>query len=209
MRNLDHPNIIKLYETFEDIRNIYLVIEICEGGELFDRIIEKGHFTENEARNIFIQIMHAINYCHTNGICHRDLKPENFLLLTKAEDSPIKVIDFGLSTVFDDNSKKGVINQKVAMTTKAGTPYYISPEVLEGKYDESCDIWSSGVILYILLSGVPPFYGNSDPEILDSVKKGDYTFDIPEFKGISDSAKDLIRKMITKPEKRLISSMVL
>lgn len=88
------------------------------------------------------------------------------------------------------------------MKTKAGTPYYISPEVLEGKYDEACDIWSSGVILYILLSGVPPFYGDTDPEILDAVKKGDFTFDIPEFEGISSKAKDLISNMITKPEKR-------
>ena len=101
--------------------------------------------------------MQAINYCHTNGIVHRDLKPENFLLLTKHDESPLKVIDFGLSTTFDS---------KVNMKTKAGTPYYISPEVLEGKYDASCDIWSSGVILYILLSGVPPFYGDTDPEIL-------------------------------------------
>jgi calcium-dependent protein kinase len=89
------------------------------------------------------------------------------------------------------------------MTTRAGTPYYISPEVLEGKYDESCDIWSAGVILYILLSGVPPFYGNTDPEILDSVRKGVFTFNIPEFKGVSDSAKDLISKMICKPDRRL------
>jgi calcium-dependent protein kinase len=101
--------------------------------------------------------MQAICYCHAKGIAHRDLKPENFLLLTKHDDSPLKVIDFGLSTTFD---------AKINLKTKAGTPYYISPEVLEGKYDESCDIWSSGVILYILLSGVPPFYGDTDPEIL-------------------------------------------
>lgn len=164
MRNLDHPNIIKLYETFEDSRNIYLVMEICEGGELFDRIIDKGQFSETEARVIFTQMIQAINYCHSNGIAHRDLKPENFLFLTKAEDSPIKVIDFGLSKHFDEKGGHS------AMTTRAGTPYYISPEVLSGNYDESCDIWSSGVILYILLSGVPPFGGDSDPEILEAVK---------------------------------------
>ncbi|EAR82389.1 calmodulin-domain kinase (macronuclear) [Tetrahymena thermophila SB210] len=200
MRTLDHPNIIKLYETFEDERNIYLVMEVCEGGELFDRIIEKGRFTEIEARSIFSQIMQAINYCHNNGIAHRDLKPENFLFLTKHDDSPIKVIDFGLSKNFDN---------KQAMKTKAGTPYYISPEVLEGNYDESCDIWSAGVILYILLSGVPPFFGDDDSEILASVKKGFYTFDIPEFEGISNSAKDLIQNMVTKPEKRFKADQVL
>lgn len=97
---MDHPNIIKLYETFEDSRNVYLVMEICEGGELFDRIIEIGHYNETTARSVFTQIIQALNYCHRNKICHRDLKPENFLLLTKAKDSPIKMIDFGLSKFF-------------------------------------------------------------------------------------------------------------
>jgi calcium-dependent protein kinase len=207
MRQLDHPNVIKLYETFEDARNLYLVMELCEGGELFDRIIAKGHFNEKEARNLFTQIMLALNYCHANKICHRDLKPENFLLLTKADDSPIKVIDFGLSTYITD--KGAMSGSKVAMTTKAGTPYYISPEVLAGEYDEKCDIWSAGVILYILLSGVPPFYGDTDPQILDSVKKGLFTFDIPEFKGVSESAKDLIKKMICKPAVRLTAQQSL
>ncbi|CAD8093543.1 unnamed protein product [Paramecium primaurelia] len=209
MRNLDHPNIIKLFETFEDARNVYLVMELCEGGELFDRIIDKGHFSENEAKIIFLQIMQAVNYCHQNGICHRDLKPENFLMLTKADDSPLKVIDFGLSVIFHDNHVEKLNQGKVSMTTRAGTPYYISPEILDGKYDESCDIWSAGVILYILISGVPPFYGNTDPEILDAVKKGVFTFNIPEFKKVSDSCKDLISKMICKPEKRIKSHDVL
>ncbi|CAK68017.1 unnamed protein product (macronuclear) [Paramecium tetraurelia] len=209
MRNLDHPNIIKLFETFEDVRNVYLVMELCEGGELFDRIIDKGHFSENEAKIIFLQIMQAVNYCHQNGICHRDLKPENFLMLTKADDSPLKVIDFGLSVIFHDNHVEKLHQGKVSMTTRAGTPYYISPEILDGKYDESCDIWSAGVILYILISGVPPFYGNTDPEILDAVKKGVFTFNIPEFKKVSDSCKDLISKMICKPEKRIKSHDVL
>ena len=124
MRQLDHPNVIKLYETFEDARNLYLVMELCDGGELFDRIIAKGHFNEKEARNLFTQMMLALNYCHANKICHRDLKPENFLLLTKADDSPLKVIDFGLSTYI---SEKGAgTTAKVAMTTKAGTVNFVS-----------------------------------------------------------------------------------
>ena len=100
LRNLDHPHIIKLFETFEDTRNIYLVMELCEGGELFDKIVSKGCFNEDQTRIIFKQIVLALNYCHKHNICHRDLKPENFLLLTKDEDSPIKVIDFGLSSTF-------------------------------------------------------------------------------------------------------------
>jgi calcium-dependent protein kinase len=125
---------------------------------LFDKIIEKGHFSEGEARRTFTQIMQALNYCHTNGICHRDLKPENFLLVDKSDKSSIKVIDFGLSSIFQE----GATGKSKGMHTKAGTPYYISPEVLQGDYDQSCDIWSAGVILYILLSGVPPFYGDTD-----------------------------------------------
>jgi calcium-dependent protein kinase len=100
---------------------------MCDGGELFDRIVEKGNFTENEARGIFLNIMQALNYCHNNKICHRDLKPENFLMMTKADNSPVKIIDFGLSISFGET--KGS-KEKVSMKTKAGTPYYISPEVL-------------------------------------------------------------------------------
>ncbi|KAL4486032.1 hypothetical protein ABPG72_003966 [Tetrahymena utriculariae] len=213
MRNLDHPNIIKLYETFEDARNVYLVMELCDGGELFDRIIAKGHYTEQEARVTFTQIVQAVNHCHSNGICHRDLKPENFLLLNKSDDSPIKVIDFGLSYIFQENDLKigggPITGEKLSMSTRAGTPYYISPEVLEGKYDEGCDIWSLGVILFILLSGVPPFYGPNDSAILEMVKSRKFSFEIPEFNNVSESAKDLIRKCLTTPDKRLTASQIL
>eukprot|EP00331_Platyophrya_macrostoma_P033866 CAMPEP_0176441590 /NCGR_PEP_ID=MMETSP0127-20121128/21290_1 /TAXON_ID=938130 /ORGANISM="Platyophrya macrostoma, Strain WH" /LENGTH=469 /DNA_ID=CAMNT_0017826401 /DNA_START=25 /DNA_END=1434 /DNA_ORIENTATION=+ len=203
MRKLDHPNVIKLYETYEDSRHLYLVMELCKGGELFDRINEKGHYTEDEARRTFKQIMHAINYSHSNNIAHRDLKPENFLYLTGDEDSPLKVIDFGLSKVFKEEG-----NSK-AMSTRAGTPFYISPEVLKGKYDQSCDIWSLGVILYIILCGYPPFYGETDREILEAVNKGEFDFEGEEWDEVTEEAKDLIRKMITKPEKRLTAQKVL
>jgi len=209
MRNLDHPHIIKLFETFEDARNVYLVMEICTGGELFDRIIKKGHFTEAEARKLFSQIVKAIYYCHENKICHRDLKPENFLLLDETDDCPLKVIDFGLSQVFGEVTAKDGQKQQVQMTTRAGTPYYISPEVLTGKYDESCDVWSVGVILYILLCGYPPFYGNNDPQILEAVKKGVYDFNGPEWKNVSENAKDLIRHLLVKPEKRYKAGEIL
>lgn len=208
MRELDHPNVLKLFEFFEDQRYVYLVMELCEGGELFDKILEKGSFNEGMARFYFKHIMSALNYIHSKNICHRDLKPENFLLLNKSDDSPLKIIDFGLSVHFDQQMLKQN-GGKMVMTTKAGTPYYISPEILKGNYDISCDIWSSGVILYILLSGVPPFFGDSDNDILESVAKEQYSLNIPELSHVSMAAKDLISKMICKPKERYTAAKVL
>ena len=201
---LDHPNIIKLYEIYENDNYIYLVMELCTGGELFDRIIQKTEqgktFTEKEVANIFYQMMSAINYCHSNKIVHRDLKPENLLLATQDENSPIKVIDFGMSRIFND---------KQAMFDKVGTAYYISPEVLDGFYDEKCDIWSAGVILYILLCGYPPFNGNDDDEIFESIKKRKFVYPDAEWANISNEAKDLINKMLSDPLNRLTAEQVL
>lgn len=203
---------------------MYLVFEVCEGGELFDRIISKGHFTELQAKNVFLQIIKSLFYCHKHGICHRDLKPENFLFSSKEDENNLKLIDFGLSKVYKSedelmdqrkstNTLSGMTEfkgrRKVNMTTKAGTPYYIAPEVLTGNYDEKCDVWSAGVILYILVCGYPPFYGHTDPQILESVKKGSYDFGGPEWKQVSENAKDLIRKMLVKAEVRLTSEQVL
>merc|ERR1719238_1047777 len=144
MKMMDHPNIIKLYETFEDHRNIYLVMELCAGGELFDRIIECGHFTEVQVAILMQQIIRAIYYMHENKVCHRDLKPENFLFMTKdpIDKNLLKIIDFGLSCKFETG---------LVLSTKAGTPYYVAPEVLSGKYDHLSDMWSVGVIMYVIL----------------------------------------------------------
>lgn len=176
---MDHPNIIKLYEIFEDNRYIYLIMEECTGGELFDRIIErinnKKLFTEREAAVIFKEIMGTICYCHSQGVCHRDLKPENLLFLTKEDPSPIKVIDFGLSRLFEKT--QNLKDNK--MTTKVGTAYYVSPEVLSGDYDEKCDIWSAGVILYIILTGDPPFNGANDNEIYRRIQAKKFSFPSP------------------------------
>merc|ERR1719313_1083630 len=165
MRALDHPNIVKLYETYEDARNVYLVMELCTGGELFDRIIEANYFSERVAAFLIRQVLSAVFYMHTQSIAHRDLKPENFLLGNEksVEEAPLKIIDFGLSKRFEAGSP---------MTTKACTPYYVAPEVLDGSYNEKCDVWSLGAIMYILLCGAPPFFGDSDPEVLRKVKKG-------------------------------------
>ena len=202
----DHANIIKLYEVYEDQNYINLIMEECKGGSLFDKIIENIknnlNYTEHEISIIFSQIMSVIAYCHSNKICHRDLKPENILFLNEEEslyDNPIKVIDFGLSSTF---SKK-------KMESQVGTAYYIAPEVLKGKYNESCDIWSAGVILYILLSGEPPFSGQNNNEIYRKIIDMKYDFPKDKWSNISKSAKDLIKKMIAPEEKRINAHEVL
>ena len=199
LRKADHPNIIKLYEIFESKRSYYLIMEECKGGEVFDRIIEhiqkKDMYSEKDASIILRQMMSAVEYCHNNGIAHRDLKPENLLYLNDGpeDNNPIKVIDFGLSQVISPQRK---------LKTKVGTAYYVSPEILNGAYSEKCDIWSAGVILYILLSGDPPFNGPSDLAIYKKI--AEMKFDFPENKWsrISDEAKDLIKHMIAPENKR-------
>lgn len=228
MMRLDHPSILRLYDYFEDKKYIYLVLELCTGGELFDRIIANKYFGEDEARIIFRQIMKAIYYCHLNGVCHRDLKPENFIMISKNDPYTLKVIDFGLSRTFnngesilvsqgvlspktpDSNSfPKGRRQTRAVLKTKAGTPFYIAPEVLTGNYNEKCDVWSAGVILYILFCGYPPFYGENNKEILEAVKKGKLEFSSSEWKEKSKQSIDIIKRMVTHHETRLFSDEVL
>lgn len=193
---------IKLYEYFEDETNVYLVTELCEGGELFDRIVKNEYFNEQLAAKTFKMILLALNYCHSQNIVHRDLKPENFLYSSQDENSDLKIIDFGLSKIL----AQGKLQR---MKSRAGTPYYISPEVLTGNYDVSCDMWSAGCMLYILLCGYPPFYGDDNQEILQMVQKGVFDFDGEEWDNVSSEAKDLIKKLITKPERRLTAQEAL
>eukprot|EP00922_Rhytidocystis_sp_ex-Travisia-forbesii_P049193 GHVS01073262.1.p1 GENE.GHVS01073262.1~~GHVS01073262.1.p1 ORF type:complete len:640 (-),score=81.16 GHVS01073262.1:387-2306(-) len=201
MKSLDHPNILKLHETFEDHKNIYLVLELCKGGELFDRIIDEGYFSEMSAGVLMRHILSALYYCHEHNIVHRDLKPENFLFLDKTKDSPLKIIDFGLAARCDD---------KTILTTKAGTPYYVAPQVLQGKYTNKCDLWSAGVIMYILLCGYPPFHGENDAEILQKVKAGKYSFNEADWKNVSMEAKDLMRHLLVyNPDERYTAEQAL
>lgn len=189
MKLMDHPNIIKLHETFEDHRNIYLVMELCVGGELFDRIVETGYFTESQAAAVMQHMLRAIYYMHENHICHRDLKPENFLFTTKEviEKTSLKIIDFGLAHEFGPG---------ITLTTKAGTPFYVAPQVLLGKYDQSADLWSAGVIAYVLLCGYPPFHGETDAAVLAKVRTGQFTFRMPDWKNVSEDAKELISNLL-------------
>lgn len=163
----DHPNIAKFFETYEEEHYVHIVMELCSGGDLFENIIKKGHFTENEVAEIMKKILSALNYLHSLKICHRDLKPENFLFSTDGTHIEIKVIDFGLSTKFGETSD---------MHSIVGTPFYVAPEVLYGTYNKECDVWSLGVILYTLLVGYPPFRGNTNLEIFNQIKKGKIDF---------------------------------
>ena len=204
LKKLDHPNIIKLYEVFESERSLYLIMEECKGGEIFDKIIEriqnKQMYSERDAANIIQQVMSCIHYCHNHNICHRDLKPENLLYLNSGSerDNRIKVIDFGLSQY----SNK--------LQTKVGTAYYVSPEILKGNYTQLCDIWSAGVILYILLSGDPPFNGENDSVIYSKIVKMNLTFPDNKWRYISKEARDLLQNHMLVPEnKRYTAKQVL
>eukprot|EP00801_Mesodinium_rubrum_P003161 Mrub_03161.p1 GENE.Mrub_03161~~Mrub_03161.p1 ORF type:complete len:463 (+),score=141.88 Mrub_03161:81-1391(+) len=201
LKKLDHPNIVKLYEYYEDQKCVYLVMEMLRGGELFDRIVAQSYLDEKLARQVFNQITRSLNYCHKCNIVHRDLKPENFMTVDK-DSWDIKLIDFGLAKNYKATAD--------LLTTKAGTPYYIAPEVLTGKYDHMCDIWSLGVILYIMLCGYPPFRGETDQEILLRVKKGKFEFDGEEWEYISKDAKDLVSQMLVlDPSKRITAEDIL
>jgi len=188
LKEIDHPNIVKMYEFFEDEKRYYLVTEICKGGELFDEILQRGKFSERDGAVLMKQVLSCINYCHQNNIVHRDLKPENILLEQNKEFDQIKIIDFGTSLVYDPNKQ---------LDEKLGTPYYIAPEVLNKNYGSKCDIWSCGVICYILLSGMPPFNGQSDQEIMKKVRAGSFTFDDKVWNNISDNCKDFITQLLT------------
>ncbi|CAK91481.1 unnamed protein product (macronuclear) [Paramecium tetraurelia] len=186
LKNLDHPHIVKLYELYQDQNNYYMITEYLSGGELFERIKKMQVFTEKRASELIRQILLAINYCHDQKIVHRDLKPENVLFSGPEPDLNLKIIDFGCSRRF--NTSK--------MTKRLGTPYYIAPEVLGHNYTEKCDIWSCGVILYILLCGYPPFTGKTEQEIFEKVKLGRLKFPNEEWEFVSKEAKHLIQKMI-------------
>jgi len=190
MKVADHPYIVKLYEVWEDDRYIFLVLENCTGGELFNHIVKKKRLSEREAASIFQQLLTAINYLHQNNIVHRDLKPENLLFVSDPDSgSPIKLCDFGLAKLCGSTAQK--------MTSKIGTPFYIAPEILSDVgYGASCDIWSCGVILYILLCGFPPFFGRTENLIFQKIRGGTYDFNRPEWNSVSESAKDLIRNIL-------------
>ncbi|KAF6029327.1 CaMKI [Bugula neritina] len=187
LQKLKHPNIVQLLDVFDDKSHVYLVMELVTGGELFDMIVARGNYTEKDASSLISTILEAVDYMHTKGVVHRDLKPENLLYYNEEPDSKIMISDFGLSKA----EGSGV------MATACGTPGYVAPEVLNQlPYGKEIDVWSIGVITYILLCGYPPFYAEEDSVLFAQIMRGEYDFDSPYWDGISDSAKDFIRHLM-------------
>ncbi|KAI3443344.1 hypothetical protein Pfo_000009 [Paulownia fortunei] len=196
-----HPNVISIVGAYEDAVAVHVVMELCAGGELFDRIIQRGHYTERKAAELARLIVGVVEACHSLGVMHRDLKPENFLFVNEQEESPLKTIDFGLSVFFRPGE---------TFTDVVGSPYYVAPEVLRKNYGPECDVWSAGVIIYILLSGVPPFWDETEQGIFEQVLKGELDFVSEPWPSISDSAKDLVKRMLVRdPKKRPTAHQVL
>ena len=189
---LDHPNICKLLEVYEDNSAIRLVMELCTGRELYERLSDKKRYSERDAAQVTRQMLEAIAYCHSHQICHRDLKLENFVYADASADANLKLIDFGFSKLY---------NPGMPMTAMHGTIYYVAPEVLEGSYDQECDVWSIGVIVYMLLSGLPPFAAQMDHEIIAKIRRAEVSFESSRWSGISIGAKDFVRYLLEKDPK--------
>ncbi|KAG5275255.1 hypothetical protein AALO_G00145360 [Alosa alosa] len=184
LHKIKHANIVSLEDIFENKSHLYLVMQLVSGGELFDRIVEKGFYTEKDASKLIQQILDAVKYLHDMGIVHRDLKPENLLYYSMDEDSKIMISDFGLSKIEGSGS---------VMSTACGTPGYVAPEVLAQKpYSKAVDCWS------IVLCGYPPFYDENDAKLFEQILKAEYEFDSPYWDDISDSAKDFIVHLMEK-----------
>jgi len=198
LKKMDHPNIVKIFEFYNSTKNYYLITEYCKEGELFDKIVKEGPFNEDFASYIMYQIFSSMYYCHSMNVLHRDLKPENILIERKEKNGlKIKIIDFGTAKIFEKNKVE---------TKIIGSSYYIAPEVLSKNYNEKCDLWSCGVILYILLSASPPFGGRNDNEIIENIKKGYYNIESNIWQKVSPEAKNLIRSLLERNPGNRISA---
>eukprot|EP01119_Soliformovum_irregulare_P004503 TRINITY_DN1552_c0_g2_i1.p1 TRINITY_DN1552_c0_g2~~TRINITY_DN1552_c0_g2_i1.p1 ORF type:complete len:343 (-),score=101.91 TRINITY_DN1552_c0_g2_i1:243-1271(-) len=201
MKKVDHSNVLKLKGVYEKEDEIALAMELVVGGELFYKIVDKGNYSEKDAALIVAQIVDGVEYLHNQGIAHRDLKPENLLC---AEDDPngkfkpfrVVIADFGLSKVF---------NEEETLNTSCGTPDYVAPEVItaENSYDKSVDMWSCGVITYVLLCGFSPFLSSTQTGLFEKIIRAEFDFPDPEWTNISEEAKDFIRHLLVKdPQER-------
>jgi len=202
MKKVDHKNILKLHEIYEDDAKVYIVMELINGSELFDRIVEKGFYSERNAQVVVKQILDAVAYLHSKGIAHRDLKPENLLCSGTGEDEIVKIADFGLSKIQTEEER---------LMTSCGTPGYVAPEVLLCEsYDQSVDMWGVGIITYILLAGYPPFYDENNPgddtALFEKVINVEYDMDDECWDDVSELAKDFIRHLLVKDPKERLSA---
>lgn len=189
LKEMKHIHIIRLYDFFDEPSTYYLVMERMRGGELFDRIVAKAYYNEKEARDTCKILLEAVWYMHDNHVAHRDLKPENLLLLSESDDSAVKIADFGFA-------KK--VHKPNSLKTQCGTPGYVAPEILEGTpYDERADMWSVGVILYILLGGYPPFIESTQRDLFKKIRKGEYEFHEEYWGTVTTEAKELISSLLT------------
>ncbi|XP_036007194.1 calcium/calmodulin-dependent protein kinase type 1D [Fundulus heteroclitus] len=201
LKRIKHENVVGLEDFYESRTHYYLVMQLVSGGELFDRILDKGAYTEKDASKVIKQVLVAVGYLHENGIVHRDLKPENLLYYNMDENAKIMVSDFGLSKTLEHG----------VMSTACGTPGYVAPEVLAQKpYSKAVDCWSIGVITYILLCGYPPFFEENETRLFSKIMKAEYAFHSPFWDDISESAKDFIQNMMEKnPTKRFTTGQAL
>jgi len=198
LKSLKHQNIICLYKDYNEPTFYYLVTEMMQGGELFDRIVAKTAYNEKDSRDVCKILFEAIAYCHSQGIAHRDLKPENLLLMSKTNDRDIKIADFGFATK---------VTSEECLLTQCGTPGYVAPEILRGvPYGQQADMWSLGVIAYILIGGYPPFIEQNQRELFRKIKRGAYEFHVEYWGQISREAKDLISALLTVDPKQRLSA---
>lgn len=193
LRSVDHPGIMKLVDCYEDSDYVHIVTEKYSGGELFDKIVDNTHdygcLPEEQAIKIIKSLLEAVQHLHSKDIVHRDIKPENVLFESNEEGSCVKLIDFGLSRIHALNDGY--------MTNPVGTPYYMSPGILKGKYDRSCDLWAIGITAYILLCGYPPFNGGNDSEVHESVRRGNLVFDRTVWGNLSIASRDFVSKLLS------------
>ncbi|KAM0990732.1 hypothetical protein ACFX15_008837 [Malus domestica] len=202
LRALTHKNLVQFYEAYEDDDNVYVVMELCKGGELLDSILSRGgKYSEDDAREVMVQILSVTAYCHLQGVVHRDLKPENFLFTSSDEKSPLKAIDFGLSDYVKPDERLNDI---------VGSAYYVAPEVLHRSYGTEADMWSIGVIAYILLCGSRPFWSRTESGIFRAVLKADPSFDEAPWPSLSSDAIDFVKRLLNKDyRKRLTAAQAL
>ncbi|CAK78353.1 unnamed protein product (macronuclear) [Paramecium tetraurelia] len=200
LSRLDHPNIIRVYEEYEDLNHFYFVMEYCKGGELLQYILKHGAQSERMTQVIMRQLFSAVGYLHERGIIHRDLKPENLMMANAEGEFDIRIIDFGLSKREQVIKKPSQQRSKCRHQTKVGTPIYVAPEVLKGVYSETCDEWSLGCIMYALLFAEPPFSGQNIHQLEQQINKPHLKFKL----GISSECQDLITKLLEpNPNKRI------